>query len=128
MKTIAILKITSFGQDCYECGGSREVQKIVNWEEISDEDYNLLAMFIASQKYDSVERYMMIEQYDYKDVKQTTSFQDVLELAKQREKTRLAAAQRYQKQAEEKAAKDKIKAQERKRKQLEKLKKELGEE
>lgn len=128
MKTVAILKITSFGQDCYECGGSRDVQTLVKWEEISDEDYNLLAMFIAGQKYDSIERYMMIEQYDYKDVKQTTSFQDILELARQREKTRLAAVQRSQKQAEERAEKAKIKAQERKRKQLEKLKKELGEE
>lgn len=50
MKKIALFQITSYGQDCYECGGSREIQLIANWQEISDEDYKTLNLFICKQK------------------------------------------------------------------------------
>jgi hypothetical protein len=128
MPQVAILKITSYGQDCYECGGSRELQTLVNWQEVSDEDYSLLSLFISSQLYNSSIRYIMVEQCDYKDIQQSEDFNDILELAKQKEKSRLAATQRAKKQAEERVKRAQVKAQERKRQQFEQLKKELGEE
>lgn len=119
---IKILKIEKDQNYCYECDtSSRNFHSVTNWDEVDTETYDKLVNAInsANQNRKDSYHYMILTQVD--------DYQDIFKSADE-----FIKYQEEQKKKEEKRAIEYKKCQEqlkleRKRKQLEKLQKELSE-
>lgn len=94
---------------------------VEDWDEVTDEEYEEIrqAVYIANYNYNREYKYLLIEYTEETMHEMFKSAKTFTEKMKKEEQKRLRAAEEAKKRREEKAL-------ERKRKQLEKLKKELG--
>jgi hypothetical protein len=122
MPKVAIIKITSSNNDCYECGSvSKDLELINDYEYISDKDYSILKTGIENQKYNSPIRYMMLEQCSVDEVKEDLK-SIINRFVKDKEEIDRLNLQRKQKE-EKRLATLKKNREEKEKKQLEELKK-----
>ncbi len=123
MKEIAIFKVImgryDDDRDCYE----DNVVQSSEFQTIEDDEYNLLRSYILNGQNYQCDRFVMIEKKDVKSEEVLSIFEQAKKLALQDEENKKKQAA-SEKKRKEKLAKT---AAERKRKQLEKLKRELGE-
>ena len=107
---------------CYECDGKHNIHPIsTEWEEVDDEEYDAIrsAVSYANVSMNGYSKYVLVEYHD--DI-MSEVFRKSSEFAEKMAKKEAAEKKRA---AEAKRKRDE-KARERKLKQLEKLKKELG--
>lgn len=123
-RKVALYSVHCINNDCYECGGSKDLRMESKFEEVSDEDYQLLIQFITRQK-SYYNRYVLIEPVAVEEVRE--SLDSIIEKIKKEKK---AEAIRRKKQDETNAKRQATLAEkriERDKKRLEELKKRLGE-
>ena len=123
MKEVVIFKvIQGSGYDDYNDVPVKNLVEISQFEQISDTEYDSLAYYIRNQRYCD-ERFVMLEKTSVKSEEIVSVFEQVRTKAQKAEQQRLASEAANKKRQ----VTLKKKAEERKRKQLEKLKKEFGE-
>lgn len=126
MKQIAII----LGREIVEYTdyGDSTIEKLIatgitDWSEVTDEDYDLL---IKAQSYDYHDRFTVITRPSDEPTFAAKSVADYVVWAKSQDKKRQAERRKQEKEAEERKKKKEERSVASKRRQLEKLQKELG--
>lgn len=123
-RKVALYRVHCISSDCYECQGSKDLRMESTFEEVSDEDYDLLREFILRQK-SYTDRYVLIEPVALTEVRD--NLDSILEKIKKEKKEAVLRQKKYNEANAKRQATLAKKRIERDKKKLEELKLRLGE-